>query len=55
LKVRASVHKDFTIAAIDDRLYSAFIEHMGRAIYSGIYEPGHPKANEHGFRTSWNW
>jgi alpha-N-arabinofuranosidase len=51
LKVRASVHRDFTISSIDDRLYSAFIEHMGRAIYSGIYEPGHPTANEEGFRT----
>ncbi|MBD9641362.1 alpha-N-arabinofuranosidase [Ensifer sp. ENS07] len=50
MKIRAAVHRDFTIAEIDDRLYSAFIEHMGRAIYSGIYEPGHPTANEQGFR-----
>ena len=42
MKVRATLHRDFEIAEIDDRLYSAFIEHMGRAIYSGIYEPGHP-------------
>ena len=26
-----------------------FIEHMGRAIYEGIYEPGHPAADEQGF------
>ncbi|WP_375175080.1 alpha-N-arabinofuranosidase [Pseudooceanicola sp.] len=51
MKGRATVHRDFTIARIDDRLYSAFIEHMGRAIYSGIYEPGHPRANAQGFRT----
>jgi alpha-N-arabinofuranosidase len=51
VKVRASIHKDFAISEIDDRLYSAFIEHMGRAIYSGIYEPGHPTANADGFRT----
>ena len=50
MKVRATVHRDFKIATIDDRLYSAFIEHMGRAIYGGIYEPGHPKADEDGFR-----
>ena len=50
MKTRATVHRDFTIAGIDDRLYSAFIEHMGRAIYSGIYEPGHPTANAQGFR-----
>lgn len=51
MKVHASVHRDFTISSIDDRLYSAFIEHMGRAIYSGIYEPAHPRSNEDGFRT----
>ena len=42
MKVRATLHRDFEISEIDDRLYSAFIEHMGRAIYTGIYEPGHP-------------
>ncbi|RYH06219.1 alpha-N-arabinofuranosidase [Tropicimonas sp. IMCC6043] len=46
----ATIHRDFTIASIDDRLYSAFIEHMGRAIYTGIYEPHHPTANADGFR-----
>ncbi|MFV0332781.1 MAG: alpha-N-arabinofuranosidase [Tropicimonas sp.] len=50
MKSRATIHRDFTISRIDDRLYSAFIEHMGRAIYTGIYEPDHPTANEHGFR-----
>jgi|TARA_B110000971_G_scaffold56423_1_gene57450 alpha-N-arabinofuranosidase len=50
LKARGTIHRDFTISKIDNRLYSAFIEHMGRAIYNGIYEPGHPTANEHGFR-----
>jgi len=38
------------IAPIDDRLYSSFIEHMGRAIYTGIYEPEHSTADEQGFR-----
>jgi len=50
MKVSATVHRDFEIAEVDDRLYSAFIEHMGRAIYGGIYEPGHPEADEDGFR-----
>jgi alpha-L-arabinofuranosidase len=42
--------RDFRIGAIDPRLYGSFIEHMGRAVYGGIYEPGHPTANEQGFR-----
>ncbi|WP_416799087.1 alpha-N-arabinofuranosidase [Ciceribacter azotifigens] len=50
MRVRVSVHRDFRIGPIDDRLYSAFIEHMGRAIYGGIYEPGHPQADANGFR-----
>jgi alpha-N-arabinofuranosidase len=50
MKVQAALHRDFRIGKIDDRLYSAFIEHMGRAIYSGIYEPGHPEADGNGWR-----
>jgi len=50
VKAHVIVHRDFRIADIDDRLYSAFLEHLGRAIYGGIYEPGHATADEHGFR-----
>ena len=51
MRASCSIHSGYSIARIDDRLYYAFIEHMGRAIYEGIYEPGHPTANAHGFRT----
>ncbi len=44
------VDKDFVISRIDDRLYGSFIEHLGRAVYGGIYEPGHPQADDQGFR-----
>jgi len=44
------VDKDFVIGKVDDRLYGSFIEHLGRAVYGGIYEPGHPAADERGFR-----
>lgn len=44
------VEKQFAIAEVDDRLFSSFIEHLGRAVYSGIYEPGHATADEQGFR-----
>lgn len=50
MKAKAVVHKEFRIGRIDDRVYGAFLEHLGRAIYTGIYEPGHPSADEHGFR-----
>ena len=44
------INKNAEIGEIDDRLYSSFIEHMGRAVYTGIYEPSHPMADKHGFR-----
>lgn len=49
----ASIHisSEKIISPIDNRIYSSFIEHMGRAVYDGIYEPGHPAADENGFRT----
>ena len=50
MRVKATLHREFNIAEIDDRIYSAFIEHMGRAIYTGIYEPDHATADEDGFR-----
>ena len=42
--------RDYVIGRIDPRLYGSFIEHLGRAVYGGIYEPGHPMADEQGFR-----
>nr|WP_296075534.1 alpha-N-arabinofuranosidase [uncultured Actinoplanes sp.] len=39
------------LAAVDPRLYGSFVEHMGRCVYTGIYEPGHQNATEDGFRT----
>jgi alpha-N-arabinofuranosidase len=38
------------IAAIDNRIYGSFIEQLGRAVYEGIYQPGHPNADDDGFR-----
>lgn len=49
-KASMIVDKDFVISRIDDRLYGSFIEHLGRAVYGGIYEPGHPQADSQGFR-----
>ena len=40
----------YVLGAIDPRIYGSFIEHLGRAVYGGIYEPGHPEADEQGFR-----
>lgn len=42
--------RHFPVGSIDPRIYGSFIEHIGRAVYGGIYEPGHPTADEQGFR-----
>ncbi|WP_283679290.1 alpha-N-arabinofuranosidase [Lentilactobacillus sp. Marseille-Q4993] len=38
------------ISKIDPRMWGSFIEHLGRVVYGGIYQPGHPKSDENGFR-----
>jgi alpha-N-arabinofuranosidase len=40
----------FTIAPVSRRTFGSFVEHMGRCVYTGIYEPGHPTADADGFR-----
>ena len=40
----------FTIGTVDPRLFGSFVEHLGRCVYTGVYEPGHPTADEHGLR-----
>jgi alpha-N-arabinofuranosidase len=49
-KARIKVDPDFLIGEVDPRLYGSFIEHLGRAVYGGIYEPEHPTADDMGFR-----
>ncbi|SES34172.1 alpha-N-arabinofuranosidase [Salisediminibacterium halotolerans] len=49
-KAKMVIDKEFKISEIDERVYGSFIEHMGRAVYGGIYEPEHKEADEQGFR-----
>lgn len=50
MKASIIINKAFVKGEIDERIYGSFVEHMGRVVYSGIYEPGHPQADEDGFR-----
>ncbi|WP_324012762.1 alpha-N-arabinofuranosidase [Microbacterium sp. JZ37] len=49
-RARITIDRDFTIADVPRRLFGSFVEHMGRCVYTGIFEPGHPQADERGFR-----
>jgi alpha-L-arabinofuranosidase len=40
----------FVVGPVDPRLFGTFVEHMGRSVYTGIYEPDHPTADDAGFR-----
>ena len=39
---RLVIDPAFTVGEVDPRLFGSFVEHMGRCVYTGIYEPGHP-------------
>lgn len=38
-------------ADLDPKVFGAFLEHLGRAVYEGVYEPGSRNSNADGFRT----
>ncbi|MBQ8344079.1 MAG: alpha-N-arabinofuranosidase [Clostridia bacterium] len=50
MKAKITVNKNNTVGQIDRRIYGSFIEHLGRAVYNGIYEPDHSTADNMGFR-----
>lgn len=51
MKAKMTIAKELKVGKIDRRIFGSFIEHLGRAVYGGIYEPGHETADEDGFRT----
>src|ERR1700680_2606039 len=48
---RIAIELDRTLGTVDRRIFGGFIEHLGRCIYGGVYEPGSPLSDAHGFRT----
>jgi alpha-L-arabinofuranosidase len=49
-RAHIELDKRAVIAPVSRRTFGAFVEHLGRCVYTGLYEPGHPAANEDGFR-----
>ena len=47
---RIKIDIEREIGEIDKMIYGNFVEHLGRCIYGGIYEPGSPLSDQHGFR-----
>lgn len=48
--IKMTIDKEYVVAPVDKRIFGSFIEHLGRAVYGGIYQPGHPMADSDGFR-----
>lgn len=51
IRATITLHTDFRTGTIDPRLFGSFVEHLGRCVYEGIYDPGSDQANEDGLRT----
>jgi len=49
-KATITLDPDRNAGKIDGRIFSGFLEHLGRAVYDGVYDPGNPLSDEHGFR-----
>ena len=49
-RAHIELDKKAVIAPVRRRTFGSFVEHLGRCVYTGIYEPEHPSANEDGFR-----
>ena len=47
---KLTIASQFRKGLTDERIYGSFVEHLGRCVYGGIYEPGHPETDENGFR-----
>ncbi|MGO4584475.1 alpha-N-arabinofuranosidase [Arthrobacter sp. 2RAF6] len=51
VSARLTIDPQFAVGTVNPRLFGSFVEHLGRCVYDGIYEPGHPGADADGFRT----
>jgi alpha-N-arabinofuranosidase len=48
---RLTLHTQYSIGTVDPRIFGGFLEHMGRAVYEGVYHPGSAHADQDGCRT----
>ena len=50
-QAQLTVDPHFAVGTVNRRLFGSFVEHLGRCVYDGIYEPSHPLSDNDGFRT----
>jgi len=49
-QTKVILDRDYQIAQVDPRLFGGFLEHIGRAVYEGVYDPQSKHADQYGFR-----
>jgi alpha-N-arabinofuranosidase len=49
-RARVTGNPAFVVGPVRRETFGAFVEHLGRCVYTGIYEPGHPTADDSGWR-----
>ncbi|MDT7797781.1 MAG: alpha-L-arabinofuranosidase [Actinomycetota bacterium] len=50
MSVRIEGDVNEAVGSVPRRLFGSFVEHLGRAVYTGIHEPGHSTSDSRGFR-----
>jgi alpha-L-arabinofuranosidase len=50
VNARLTLDPHFVVGTVNRRIFGSFVEHLGRCVYDGIYEPDHPTADSDGFR-----
>lgn len=50
IKAKMTIDKAFKISKVNEHIYDAFVEHLGRDVYGGVYDPESPVADDMGFR-----
>jgi len=51
VRTTLTLHSRFRIAPVDERVFGGFLEHIGRAVYQGVYDRQSTRADQDGFRT----
>jgi len=49
-RTKVVLHRDYQVAPVDPRIFGGFLEHIGRAVYEGVYDPNSKHADKQGFR-----
>ncbi|MFD7310503.1 alpha-N-arabinofuranosidase [Promicromonospora sp. NPDC059942] len=50
LSASVTIDPAFVVGPVRPRTFGSFVEHLGRSVYTGLHEPGHPTADADGFR-----